>query len=347
MVGIEDVALKAGVSTATVSRALSGKPHVSDRARERVEAAASELGYVPSSTGYTLATGRHRNIGIVLPFVDSWFFSAVLDSAVNELAELNYDVALYNLNGGIEQRARTFDELLLRKRVDGLLTISVKLSNHELENLTKINKPIIGIGGPTPGARSIAIDEHAGGRLATEHLISLGHTRIGVIAGTVAADMYFKQPTLRREGYREALANAGLEILPSWNAEADFTVADGYLQAKQMLGDHRIAPTAIFCLSDEMAFGAIMAAKDLGLRVPEDISFIGFDNHDLAEFYGLTTVSQGVRNQGTTAAKLMIDLLADPELSKHVNIEKHYDHPVELIVRSSTARVNPAREARV
>jgi LacI family transcriptional regulator, repressor for deo operon, udp, cdd, tsx, nupC, and nupG len=347
VVGIEDVAKLAGVSTATVSRALSGKPHVSDRARAKVEAAANELGYVPSSTGYTLATGRHRNIGVVLPFIDRWFFSAVLDSSVNTLAEFGYDVALYDLSGGEDQRARTFNELLLRKRVDGLITISVKLSEHELENLTRINKPIVGIGGPTPGARSLAIDEKAAGRLATEHLISLGHTRIGVIAGTVAADMYFKQPTLRRDGYREALDAAGLEIMPAWTAEADFTVSDGYRQAKQILGDHRIAPTAIFCLSDEMAFGAIMAAKDLGLRIPEDISIIGFDDHDLSEFYGLTTISQGVRSQGRRAANLMVDLLNDPELASYVNVEEHHSHPVELIIRSSTAKVNPARASRL
>lgn len=343
MVGIEDVAKLAGVSTATVSRALSGKPHVSERARSKVELAASELGYVASSSGFTLSTGRSKNIGIVMPFIDRWFFSAVLDSAVNHLAEAGYDVALYNLSGGMEQRNRTFDELLLRKRVDALITIAVKLSPHELENLSRINKPIVGIGGPTPGARSLSIDERAAGRLATEHLISLGHTRIGVIAGTVASDMHFKQPSLRREGYKDALKVAGLEIMPEWAAEADFTVSDGYRQAKQILGDHRLAPTAIFCLSDEMAFGAIMAAKDLGLRVPEDISIIGFDNHDLADFYGLTTISQDSRGQAKKAAAMIIELLGDEELSEKVNIEEQYHFPVELIVRSSTAKVNSNR----
>lgn len=344
LIGIEEVALRAGVSTATVSRALSGKPYVSERAKAKVLKAAKDLGYIPSSTGYTLATGRHRNIGVMLPFIDRWFFSAALDAAVKSLAEMNYDVTLYNLNGGDEQRARTFDELLLRDRVDGLITISVKLSAHELENLTRINKPLIGIGGPTSGARSIAIDEKAGGRLATEHLISLGHTKIGVISGEITPEVFFTQPILRRDGYIEALTEAGLEILPSLAQETDFTIADGYRQAKQMLGDHRIAPTAFFCLSDEMAFGAMMAAKELGLRVPEDISIIGFDDHDLAGFYGLTTVSQGVRSQAIRACNLIVEILKDPALSEHINIEKHMTHPLELIVRSSTAKVNPSRQ---
>ena len=347
MVGIEDVAKHAGVSTATVSRALSGKPHVSDRARAKVEASAAELGYVPSSTGYTLATGRHRSIGIVLPFIDRWFFSAVLDAATTSLAGFGYDVAIYSLSGGDEYRTRAFDELLLRKKVDAMITIAVKLSPHEMDILNRINKPIIGIGGPTPGARSLSIDERAAGKLATEHLISLGHSRIGIIAGTVESDMYFKQPSLRRDGYKDALDAAGLDALSVWTAEADFTVSDGYVQAKQMLGDHRLAPTAIFCVSDEMAFGAIMAAKDLGLRVPEDISIIGFDNHDLSEFYGLTTISQDVRGQAEQASKTIVDLLQDEDIQSRVNIEEHHPFPVELIIRSSTARANPARAERL
>jgi len=347
VVGIEDVARKAGVSTATVSRALSGKPHVSDRARAMVEAAATELGYVPTSAGYTLATGRHRSIGIVLPFIDRWFFSAVLDTVTAELADLGYDVAVYSLRGGESYRSRAFDELLLRKKVDALLSIAVKLNPNELDTLNRINKPIIGIGGPTPGARSLSIDDRSAGRLATEHLIALGHTRIGIIAGTEESDMYFKQPSLRRDGYKDALDAAGLEVLSVWTAEAEFTVSDGYVQAKQMLGDHRLSPTAIFCVSDEMAFGAIMAAKDLGLRVPEDISIIGFDDHDLADFYGLTTISQDVRGQARQASKAIVELLEDKNLSSAVNIDQHKSFPVELIIRSSTARVSPTRGERL
>jgi LacI family repressor for deo operon, udp, cdd, tsx, nupC, and nupG len=176
------------------------------------------------------------------------------------------------------------------------------------------------------------------GRLATDHLISLGHTRIGHLGGTPASQMEFQQPKLRQLGYNEALAAAGLEARPSWYLQSELTLESGYHQAKQMLGNPAAAPTAIFCASDEMAFGAIMAAKDLGLRVPQDVSIIGIDNHDLAEFYGLTTISQNVRAQGREAAETLINLLSGPDISDKPNIELNTEWPIELVVRSSTAR---------
>ena len=134
---------------------------------------------------------------------------------------------------------------------------------------------------------------------------------------------------------------AGLEVLPNWFAEADFTIQGAYYEAKQMLGDPRIAPTAIFCASDEMGFGTIMAAKDLGLRVPQDISVIGFDNHDMSGFFGLSTISQSSRAQGRRAAEMLVELLGDEELDSHINIEHNVEWPIELIVRSSTTRATP------
>lgn len=342
MAGIEDVAKLAGVSTATVSRALTGKSHVSEKARAKVEAAAAQLGYVASSSAYTLATGLNRNIGVVLPFIDRWFFSVALESVETTLIEHGYDVTLYNLSGGPEQRSRIFSEFLGRKRVDGVLTIAIQPSTAELAVMNQMKKPIVGIGGPIAGARTIAMDDVAAGRLATEHLISLGHTRIGNIGGTPGSEMEFSQPTLRRVGYLEALKDAQLEQRASWLAEADFTIQNAYFAAKQMLGDPRNAPTAIFCASDEMAFGAIMAAKDLGLQVPQDVSIVGIDNHDQSEFFGLSTISQNLRKQAVSATEMLLDVLAEPNLEDHVNIEAHTAWDVNLVVRSSTARPAPA-----
>lgn len=338
MTGIEDVARLAGVSTATVSRALSGKGNVSDRAQAKVSAAADELGYVASHSAYTLATGRNRNIGVVMPSLDRWFFSAILEAAETSLIEHGYDLTLYNLSGGPVQRAKIFNEFLLRKRVDAVLTVAVAPSASELANLNKMKKPILGIGGPIPGARALWMNDVEAGRLATDHLISLGHTRIGHLGGTPASQMEFQQPKLRRQGYNEALAAAGLEARPAWYLQSELTLESGYHQAKQMLGNPGAAPTAIFCASDEMAFGAIMAAKDLGLRVPQDVSIVGIDNHDLSEFYGLTTISQNVRAQGREAAETLINLLSGSEIKDEPNIELNTEWPIELVVRSSTSR---------
>jgi LacI family transcriptional regulator, repressor for deo operon, udp, cdd, tsx, nupC, and nupG len=344
MAGIEDVARLAGVSTATVSRALSGKEHVSTKARLKVEAAAAELGYVASSSAYTLATGRTRNIGVVVPFVDRWFFSVALESIETVLIEHGYDLTLYNLSGGLNQRDKIFSDFLLRKRVDGVLTVAVKLSDKELENLTKTRKPIMGIGGPITGARTLTIDDFAAGKLATEHLLSLGHTKIAHIGGLEPTEMDFKQPSKRRHGYEHALNIAGLPIRESWFIPADFTIQGAYHAAKQILGDPRNAPTAIVCSSDEMGFGAIMAVKDLGLRVPQDVSVIGMDNHDMSDFFGLSTINQDVRGQGRHTAERLLKVLENATDNEPVNIEENVDWPVELLVRSSTAR--PANLAR-
>jgi DNA-binding LacI/PurR family transcriptional regulator len=344
MAGIEDVARLAGVSTATVSRALSGKEHVSTKARLKVEAAAAELGYVASSSAYTLATGRTRNIGVVVPFVDRWFFSVALEAIETVLIEHGYDLTLYNLSGGLNQREKIFSDFLLRKRVDGVLTVAVKLSDKELENLTKTRKPIMGIGGPITGARTLTIDDFAAGKLATEHLLSLGHTKIAHIGGLEPTEMDFKQPSKRRHGYEHALNTAGLPIRESWFIPADFTIQGAYHAAKQILGDPRNAPTAIVCSSDEMGFGAIMAVKDLGLRVPQDVSVIGMDNHDMSDFFGLSTINQDVRGQGRHTAERLLKVLENATDNEPVNIEENVDWPVELLVRSSTAR--PANLAR-
>jgi DNA-binding LacI/PurR family transcriptional regulator len=168
MAGIEDVAKLAGVSTATVSRALSGKDHVSDKARLKVEKAAAELGYVASSSAYTLATGRNRNIGVVIPRLDSWFFGTFLESAESALVESGYDLTLYNLSGGAEQREKIFSEILLRQRVDAVLAVAVAPSASELENLNRMKKPILAIGGHIEGARSLVMDDRAAGRLGSE-----------------------------------------------------------------------------------------------------------------------------------------------------------------------------------
>jgi LacI family repressor for deo operon, udp, cdd, tsx, nupC, and nupG len=345
MAGIEDVAKLAGVSTATVSRALSGKNHVSAKAQAKVLAAANELGYTASHSAYTLATGRNRNVGVVMPYLDRWFFSAILEETDSKLIDNGYDLTLYNLSAGSssgddEKRKRIFNEFLPRQRVDAVLTVAVRPNASELATLNSLKKPIIGVGGTIPGARTLALDDIKAGRLATEHLISLGHVKIANIGESPFSDREFNQPNLRRLGYLEALEAAGIEAKKIWQVQTDYTIMDAYRVAKQLLGDPHNRPTAVFCNSDEMAFGTIMAAKDLGLRVPQDISIIGIDNHDMSEFFGLTTIDQRVREQGSTAAQMLIDLLDDKAFETRGNVEETIEWPAKLLIRSSTAHVS-------
>jgi LacI family repressor for deo operon, udp, cdd, tsx, nupC, and nupG len=343
MAGIEDVAKLAGVSTATVSRALSGKNHVSAKAQAKVLAAAHELGYTASHSAYTLATGRNRNIGVVMPYLDRWFFSAILEETDSKLIESGYDLTLYNLSGGgggDAKRNRVFSEFLPRQRVDAVLTIAVRPNASELATLNSLKKPIVGVGGTIPGALTLALDDIKAGRLATEHLISLGHVKIANVGESPFSDREFNQPNLRRLGYLEALEAAGIEAKKTWQVQTDYTIMDAYRVAKQLLGDPHNRPTAVFCNSDEMAFGTIMAAKDLGLRVPQDISVIGIDNHDMSEFFGLTTIDQRVREQGSTAAQMLLDLLEDKSFETRGNVEETIEWPAKLLIRSSTAHVS-------
>ena len=334
MPGIHEVAQLAGVSAATVSRALSGRGSVSATTRERVVAAANELGYVVSSSASGLATGRTRNVGVVIPFLNRWFYGSVIEGAESALLERGYDLTLYNLGGSADERRLVFEHFLLRKRVDAVIAVSLELTADEVQRLLDLGKPIVGVGGPLPGVRTLSLDDVELGALATEHLLALGHTEIAHIGGD-ALEMDFHLPTNRRHGYIEAMEAAGLHPAEHHFHAADFTMEGGYRAAKQLLGNPAGRPTAIFAASDEMAIGAILAAKDLGMHVPGDVSIIGIDDHELAEFFGLTTIAQFPDMQGRMAVEVLMDELhPEHRTPEALNI----DLPFELVVRSSTAR---------
>ena len=335
MTGINEVAQLAGVSTATVSRALSGNGHVSPATKERVLAAALELDYVVSSNASGLATGRTKNVGVVIPFLNRWFYSSVIEGAEQALLSHGYDLTLYNLSGGGDERRSVFEHFLLRKRVDAVIAISLELTANEVTRLLDLGKPIVGIGGPLPGVRTLSIDDVAVARLATEHLLSLGHQSIAHIGGNKDLELDFHLPTNRRVGYETALEAFGIPIEPELFQPADFTMRGGYQAAKQLLGNPRRRPTAIFAASDEMAIGAILAAKDMGLRVPEDISVVGVDDHELSDFFGLSTVAQYPDLQGRLAVEILMDQL-HPGLREYGSLNTPLGF--DLIVRSSTAR---------
>lgn len=347
MARIQHVAGLAGVSTATVSRALSGKPSVSPATRARVEAAARQLGYVVSASASSLASGKTRNVGVVMPFIDSWFFSSVLKGTQHALEEAGYDLTLYHLdpNVGTEnpttahpRRRRLFDEFLRRGRVDALIAISLELDQAELDSLTALRKPVVGLGGPLPGLHTLSIDDEEIARLAVEHLLALGHTRIAHLAGSQDFELDFLLPANRRAGWEAALREAGLEVDPLLLRTADFTIPSGYESTLQLLGDPRVKPTAIFAASDEMAIGALLAARDLGRNVPGDLSIIGIDGHALSDFFGLTTVDQFPEVQGRRAVDVLLHQI-DGNHPEPGNEEL----PYELVVRRSTGPPPPGR----
>jgi DNA-binding LacI/PurR family transcriptional regulator len=330
---IKDVAREVGVSTATVSRALRGLPRVSPATRVRVLQAAAELDYVASPHAASLASGQTRAVGVVVPFVTRWFYAAVVQGAEELLREAGYDLLLYNLGGDQEARDRVFRSHLLRKRVDAVLVLSLTPTVAEVEMLRKLDRPVAVVGATVPGWASVRIDDDATARIAMRHLIDLGHCRIGYVGGSLEQQLDFAAPLDRLTGYRTAMAEAGLTVDPSWEVIGDFTVRGG-LAATRLLLDADPRPTAVFAASDEMAVGVVHAVREAGLRVPDDISVIGIDDHEMAEFFDLTTVAQPVHEQGRLAATLLLQLL---EENGSRSLPPAITVPTRLVVRHTTA----------
>jgi DNA-binding LacI/PurR family transcriptional regulator len=328
---LEEVARRAEVSTATASRALSGRGRLSDATRARVRAAAAELGYVVSATASGLATGRTRSIGVLVPLLDRWFFSNVLDGIATCLSARGYDITLYNVTDEPAQRRDLFQTSLRRGRVDAVIVLSVDVDEREVDELEALGLPLVGLGAPSPRLPSLRVDDAAVARLATTHLLDLGHREIAHIGQSRGDDAGFDVPTLRRRGFEAALEDAG--IRPAGFVTTDFTIDDGYRAARSQLeaADGGQRPTAIFAASDELAFGALFAARDAGLDVPRDVSVIGVDGHELSGFFGLTTIEQFPHAQGERAAEAALAALGEEVAAPAASL------PFELVVRTSTA----------
>ncbi|MGR2751988.1 LacI family DNA-binding transcriptional regulator [Agromyces arachidis] len=337
MAAITDVARLAGVSKSTASRALSGRGYVSEATRVRVTEAAARIGYIASPNAASLVTGRTKNVGIVIPFVNRWFFGEVLEGAERALLSAGYDLTLYNLALSGPERERVFDFFLARKRVDAVIAVGVDLEEREVALLELRGKPVVVLGGSAPGAPRLAIDDRAAARLATEHLIKLGHTRIAHLAGAAPGSAARSVQHLRSEGFHDAMRAAGLEPVgvDGGDLQADMTLPGGYTAGLQLLGHPTARPTAVFAASDEIAFGVMRAAERLGIAVPSALSVIGFDGHEYAELFGLTTVEQYPEDQGRLAVEEVMHALGE---SASDELEGWADRPLatRLVVRSST-----------
>ena len=335
---ISDVAKAAGVSVATVSRALRGVGRVSPGTRERVLEAATELHYVASPAATSLVSGRSRGIAVVVPYFNRWFFATVVSGIEKSLREDGHHVLLIDLEGHTFDTRLRLTQTMLWKRADGVIMLNIPPVVGERAILDRLGIPVITIGNRQVGWPSVRIDDAQAMALATRHVIGLGHTRIGY-AGTVPSSVtHLQTPLDRREAFDRTLAEHHLSCPPAWVLECDWTAHDAAEHALTMLaGDDR--PTAIVAASDEIAFGVLSAARRLGLEVPRDLSVIGIDDHVHAEIFDLTTVRQDVEQQGRRAGRLMLDTLRGREVP-HDHDELH---AVELVVRGSTGAPGASR----
>jgi LacI family repressor for deo operon, udp, cdd, tsx, nupC, and nupG len=334
MAKIDDVAKLAGVSTATVSRALRGLPVVSEETRARVAQAAAALGYVASPNASRLAGGRTGMVGVVVPRITRWFFATVVEAAEETLHQAGWDLLLYNLGGHEQTRRRLLRTQALQQRVDAVMLVATPLEEDDFTAVAGLRVPGVTVssGTPVPGWPSIRIDDIGAARLATEHLIGLGHTRIAHLSGDPSDELDFTTPLDRRSGYRAALREAGLHADPALDLETSFTVAGGE-RATEALLSSRDPPTAIFAACDEMAMGAMRALRQARLVVPDDVSVIGIDDHDLAAALGLTTVAQPAAEQGRLGALTLLRALSGEVPAP----DRQELLPTRLVERESTA----------
>jgi LacI family repressor for deo operon, udp, cdd, tsx, nupC, and nupG len=333
------VARLAEVSTATVSRALRGLPNVSEATRERVLRAAEELSYSISPHASNLASGRTGTVGVVLPFVNRWFYSQVVAGIDSVLRANDLDLLLYNL-GDARVHERFFDRMPLRRRVDALIVLNLPLSKPEAEALVSMEVPIAVLGTRIPGCWHVSIDNAEGASTAVRHLINLGHRRIGMITGALGDPRGFTTPIVRQHAYRSVLAQAGISYEPELEAPGNFGIDEGASAMAKLLSLPD-PPTAVFAESDQMAFGALRTLHRMGLRAPDDVSVIGFDDHETAELLDLTTIAQPVTHQGELLAQQILDALSGTsEEPTRVVV------PTRLVVRGTTGSVRTARPRR-
>jgi LacI family transcriptional regulator len=328
---IRDVARHAGVSVATVSRVVNDRPDVSPETREAVMHHVRALSFSTNRSARALSRGKTGLVGFTIPYVLGDYYSWILSGATEALHEQEMRAVLCPTRHEHDREAALV-ERLLRGTTDGAILVTPSESATELRELETLGFPFVVIDAPMPldeRIPAVSATHWAGARSATDHLLSLGHRRIAIIAGRqgwVASEE-------RVNGYQAALAGAGVLPAPELVIRGNFEMSDGYSGAARLLSLDE-PPTAIFASNDNMAIGAMRAAGERGIRVPDDLSIVGFDDSELARVVtpALTTVRQPLEEMGRMAVSLLTRLI-DGQRVETLRVEL----ATRLVVRHSTA----------
>ena len=327
---IHDIAREARVSAMTVSRALNGRPGVSEPTRQKIQGVAERLGYVANVQAKRLAGGKTQVVGMLVPDIGTEYVGEIVRGVGDALERSGYDLLLYTTHRDPE-RERNRLAWVAGGMADGLLTVLPKTIDTHLEMLGRLNLPVVIVDhrGANTHLPTIGTDNLTGARQAVAYLAELGHRRIGFITGDLATGA----ATERLRGYREGLQAAGLPFDETLVREGDFYQPRGFQGAAELL---RLPdpPTALFASNDVSAFGAVAAVHDLQLRVPDDVSVVGFDDVPSARqtHPPLTTVRQPLYEMGAAATRLLLSLLRGGEATV-----ARTSLPTTLVVRQSTA----------
>lgn len=324
----KDVAAHAGVSQSTVSRVLVGDPHVSDKTRQRVTRALDELKYQPHSAARIMKTGRTGTVGVVISRLTNPFYPELLDLLGQELHSAGMTMTVWHAELGGDEQAL---QAVSRRAVDGVIFTTATESTSGLNSASRQHAPIVLANRTVDNVSfdQVAGDGIAGGRSAGEHLLALGHRRFGLISA-------LQRPSTtreREEGFCQALTEHGIELEPHLVYRGDFTHDDGVRAMRRLLLSGT-PPTAVFCVNDVLALGAVDGAYAAGRQVPEDVSVVGYDDIEIASWgrYVLTTIHQPTHAIAATSVRLLARRISEPSAEpEHVRI------PVELVIRDSTA----------
>lgn len=330
-VTIREVAEAAGVSIATVSRALRGLPSVAPATREKVEAVAAAMEYVPDPYAARLASTRGHTIIVAVPLPGQWFYAQIVASVEAVASTAGFDINLHVVGDEVQRKHFVEDVLLQSRRIDGAILVDIPVERAALRALRDRGVLTVAVGQSMEGILTIGIDNFEAGREATLHLLRCGHQRIALLGGMPEGRGGGSIPAEREQGFFQTMADAGLQVEDALIVNGNFSV-DGARDAVHELLRLPDPPSAIFALSDEMAAGAVWAAREAGVPVPEDLAIVGFDDHDFASAMGITTVRQPVDEMGEMATRALLDAV---EGSPHTGDRIVLEH--QLVERATTA----------
>ena len=329
-VTITDVAQKAGVSVATVSRVLNNPERVTSHTREKVLAVCKELGYSPNMQAKRLKLGKSNTIAAVMPFLTLPSIVERLRGVQAALAESGYDLLPYSAESP-EERENYLASLSNRSRADGVLIISMPITETQVARFQQIQMPVVMIDSFHPDLKCVIVDDVAGGRMATNHLIELGHHRIASISDPFDLPMHFSSMKDRFKGYTQMLEENGIDINSLYHKQGLHGRKTAKAMALELLSLPE-RPTAIFASSDTQAIGVLDAAREMGLSVPEDLSVVGYDDIRDAGYVNLTTIKQPLYESGEVGGRALIDLIGEINNGSLKTVL-----PLSLVIRDTTA----------
>jgi LacI family transcriptional regulator len=325
---IYDVAKRAGVSITTVSRFLNTPEKVNSETREKVLSAIDELSFIPKAEARARALQYTGRIGVITPFFTAPSFIQRLRGIAEELSPVNYELVIYTVD--TTDRLRGYlSSLPITGNLDGLIILSLPIEENEVRRLIDHDLPTVLIEFPHSLLNCVEIDDVEGGRMAANYLLKKGHRRIAFLGDTDLPEYAIHPVSLRLNGFRRALDAAGIDLPDNFVRLAPYSQEQTRQVAKELLNLPE-PPTAIFAATDYQALGVLKAARQLGIKVPEQLAVLGFDDLDMAEFADLTTICQHLDESGRLAVEILLGQIRSP-----IRPPRHVKIPLTLVERQT------------